>query len=104
MTKQSSWNKYKENFGKELTARCMSIINLAVERQLITKDEWENRFKDYCDDAGHSFVHYLEAIMAQNIDTFVTENEVMINNCDELNKRFKIKILSLKEMMMELKK
>jgi len=96
MTKQTSWKEYKKTFGDVLTAACLTVVSTSIKLKLITLSEWENRFKDYCDNAGHSFVHYLEANM-NGCDTFLTMNDIMLNNRKELNKRFKAQISSTED-------
>jgi len=93
-----------EQMDKFLEKERNRIISLAIKRKIITKEEWEKRFKFFTDEYGiNSFIHYLEAIML-NVEGFATLNEKMIKNKKELEKRFKVEIIGPKEMKGMVKK
>ena len=69
------------------------VATLSIKKGLITREEWENRFKNYRDEYGHSFLHYLTAVM-NGCDAFITFNKIMLDNKEELEGRFKVKIRS----------
>jgi hypothetical protein len=75
-----------------------AVVIRAIARGWITEKEWNTRFKNFRDDAGYSMIHYFEAKMSGKIGTFLTENPIMIENRDELEKRFGIKIMNMKEL------
>ena len=79
------------------------VVSRAVKLKIIKREEWDNRFKNYRDEYGHSFVHYLECIMSK-IDIFLTINPIMLKNKKELEERFGVKILSQKEAIKEIDK
>jgi hypothetical protein len=84
----------------ELVKDYENVVKAAIMMGLITEKEWNTRFKFYRDKAGYSFVHYLSCIMSiEKINTFCTENPIMLDNRDELQKRFKVTIVTLKELM-----
>ena len=76
------------------------IVCWAIKKGLITEEEWNTRFKNYRDNCGYSFIHYLEAKM-NKIDIFVTINPIMLDNREELQNRFNVKIQTLQEIMDE---
>jgi len=84
----------------ELEDKYKRIVCLAIDKELITEAEWNTRFKNYRDDCGYSFIHYLEAKM-NNIDRFVTVNPIMLDNRKELQNRFNVKIQTPQEIMDE---
>lgn len=87
-------NEYLEKVYEEVVSRAIGL-------KLIKRKEWDERFKDYRDEAGHSFVHYLECIM-NKIDIFLTLNPIMIENREELEKRFGVRIATPEELNKEL--
>lgn len=88
----------------ELVETYEDIIYRAIKQKLITLKEWNSRFKYFRDDTGYSFIHLLEGKMSGQINYFLTENPIMIENRNELEKRFKIKIMNMKEFAYETKK
>lgn len=78
------------------------VVSRAVRLKIIKRKEWDNRFKNYRDEYGHSFVHYLESIM-NNIEIFVTLNPIMFKYREELQKRFGVRITSPEELTEEIK-
>ncbi len=79
------------------------VVSRAVKLKIIKREEWDNRFKNYRDEYGHSFVHYLECIMSK-IDIFLTINPIMLKNKKELEERFGVRILSPEEAIKEIDK
>lgn len=88
-------------FGKFLEEKYEEVVSEAIKLKLIKRKEWNNRFKNYRDKFGHSFVHYLECIM-NKIDIFLTLNPIMLRNRDELQERFGVRILSPEEAIEEI--
>lgn len=86
------------NPAEDLIEDYKKEVKKAIEMNLITLDEWNMRFKFYRDDYGYSFIHYLNCIYFK-IDTFLTDNPIMLENRKELEKRFGVKIISSKEFL-----
>ena len=87
---------------KTLEQEYEKVVSRAVKLKLIKRKEWDNRFINYRDEYGHSFVHYLECIM-HKIEIFVTLNPIMFKHREELQKRFGVRIASIEELDEELK-
>ncbi len=87
-------NKFLEKQYKEIVSR-------AVKLKIMKRKEWNDRFKTYRDECGHSFVHYLECIR-NKIDVFLTTNPIMLRNRNELQERFGVRIASPEELHKEL--
>ena len=85
---------------KYLKQKYEEVVSRAIELKLIKREEWKNRFINYRDRYGHSFVHYLEAIMGK-MDVFLTLNSIMLRNREELEKRFGVRILTPEELNKE---
>lgn len=81
----------------ELESVYRSIVRRAIEKGLIAESDWNSRFKNYRDDVGYSMIHYLKAVMTGSINCFVTHNPLMLDNRAELEKKFKLKIMTAKE-------
>lgn len=80
------------------------IIKEAIERKLITRDEWNDEYCKYIDHYGiNSFLHYLEAVM-YNANAFITECAIMLEKRKSLEKRFGVKILKIEEVMKKYEK
>ena len=81
------------------------IYKMEVEKfinlKLITLEEWNSRFKNFRDEYGYSFIHYLESTINE-LDTFITNNPVMLENRKELEKRFGVKIRTPGELLIVL--
>ena len=90
---------------KFLEEKYEEVVSRAIKLKIIKREEWDNRFKNYRDEAGHSFVHYLECIMSKiNINIFLTLNPIMLKNKKELEKRFGVRILSPEDAIKEIEK
>ena len=92
--------KIKE-IDKILKVAYEEVVSRAIKLKLIKRKEWNDRFINYRDEVGHSFVHYLECIM-NKIEVFVTVNSIMLKNREELQKRFGVRIASPEELHKEL--
>ncbi len=92
-----------DKIDKFLEEKYEEVVSEAIKLELIKRKEWDNRFKNYRDEWGHSFVHYLECII-NKIDIFLTINPIMLKNKKELEKRFSVRILSPKEAIKEIEK
>lgn len=87
----------------ELKPTYIKVIQNAIQRGLITEKEWNSRFKNYRDKYGYSFVHYLECI-SNEIDNFITNNKIMLDNSDELFKRFGVRVCTIDDMVKEMER
>lgn len=86
---------YKLNLQKE------DILNQAIDEKILTKEEYKEKYEDmfYDDFGADSFLQYLNASMnTKDIDYFVTENLRLLNKREDIEKKFKLKIISLKEL------
>ena len=88
---------------KFLEEKYEEVVSRAIKLKIIKREEWDNQFKNYRDEFGHSFVHYLECIMSK-IDIFLTLNPIMLKNKKELEERFGVRILSPEEAIKEIEK
>ena len=93
----------RKMINKLLEKEYEKVVSRAVELKIIKREEWDNRFKNYRDEFGHSFVHYLECIMSK-INFFLTINPIMLKNKMELEERFGVRILSPEEAIKEIGK
>lgn len=84
----------------ELEADYRKEVQLLVDKEIITLEEWNTKYKDYRDDCGYSILHYFSAYL-NNIEVFVTLNPIMLENRDELVNKFKVRILTLEETFKE---
>lgn len=75
-----------------------SIVKKSIDKGIITRKEWDERFSDFKDEYGHSFVHYLNCIL-NKIDLFLTTCKIMIDNRQELKKRFGVEIILPEEFV-----
>jgi len=93
----------RKMINKLLEKEYEKVVSRAVKLKIIKREEWDNRFKNYRDEFGHSFVHYLECIMSK-INFFLTINPIMLKNKKELEERFGVRILSPEEAIKEIGK
>ena len=72
----------------------------AFNDKLITKEEYEKSYKDmFYDEFGFDgFSQYIDAVANSKGDCFVTLNKNLIKRRDELEKKFKLKIISTEEL------
>lgn len=101
------WPKILKKCGDKMMEKILKqeyekVVSRAVKLKLIKRKEWDDRFINYRDEYGHSFVHYLECIM-HKIEVFVTINPIMLKNKKELQNRFGVRIASPEELIEEIK-
>lgn len=77
-----------------------SKVNEFIRLGLITLDEWNTKFNAYRDDSGYSIIHYLTCVV-EKIDIFLTSNKIILENKQELEERFNVKILTPDEINKE---
>lgn len=84
----------------ELEKPYKDLVKKMINAKLITLEEWNTKYKDYRDSCGYSILHYFEAFLFE-IDSFITNNPLMLDNREELEKRFKVKIMTVEEALKE---
>lgn len=72
------------------------VASEAIGKGIITEDEWEEKFKYYKDGLEHSFVDYLVCIL-EGIEIFLTNSQILIENKEEFEERFGVKIVTTEE-------
>ena len=77
------------------------VVRKMIEADLITLKEWNSKLKTYRDDCGYSIIHYFEAYN-HKAGVFVTINPIMLDNREELEKRFGVKIRTPEELTKEI--
>lgn len=84
----------------KLASQYRAYVHSFILNKNITLEEWNSRFKNFRDDYGYSIIHYLESVV-NRLDMFITLNPIMIENKEELEKRFGVKIRTPEEMLKE---
>ena len=74
-----------------LIAPYKNIVRNMINKKKITVKEWNTKYKDYRDQYGYSIIHYFEAFRL-GMDTFVTTNRIMLEDKEDLQKRFGVMI------------
>lgn len=87
-----------QKIEKKLEEYYENTVNLAIRFGWITRKEWNNKFKHYRDEWGHSFIHLLECKM-HGVGNFLTTNKIMIKNRKYLIKRFGVNIMTPEELI-----
>ena len=89
---------YKMHLQKE------NILKQAFEENLFAESEYNEKYKDmfYDEFGSDSFIQYINAVMNAEIDFFVTGNERMLKNKEELKKRFGLEIASPEQILKKL--
>ncbi len=78
-----------------------AVLKQAYEEGLFTEKEYTEGYKDhFYDDYGcDSFIQYINAAMNAKVDCFVTLNERILQRRNELEERFKLKIIGSEEIL-----
>ena len=76
------------------------IIDTAIERGIITKEEVSVYVGKYFDEYGiDSFINYLSMLLGEpKMDAFMTLCEPLLKDKEKIEKRFGIKIITLGDM------
>ena len=92
--------KLLERLRYRLHQQKNKILKQAIEEKLITKEEYEKNYKDmFYDEFGFdSFLQYIDGVMNSKGDYFVSLNKNLLKRRSELEKRFKLKIISMEEL------
>ncbi len=85
----------------ELENEYRKQVQLLIDKKLITLKEWNTKYKNYRDSYGYSILNYFSAYLGKG-DIFMTTNEIMLDNRDELTKKFSVKILTPGEALKEM--
>lgn len=81
-----------------LIAPYKNTVRRMINENKITLKEWNSKYKNYRDDVGYSIIHLFEAHFHE-IEVFITINPIMLEDKDDLFKRFNVKVMTPKEMM-----
>jgi hypothetical protein len=90
-----------ENLKKSMHDNKEKILQEAFDRNILTKKEYEQKYKDYfygCHGAD-SFIDYLTVVLGDKDALFVTDNIRIIKRRNELEQRFSKKIISMEEYL-----
>lgn len=73
------------------------VIDLAIERKIITKKEIPIYIGKYFDEYGNdSFINYLSMLLGEpKMDAFMTLCEPLIKDKDKIEERFGVKIITI---------
>ena len=77
------------------------ILSEAFEKKLFTEQQYEENYKDqFYDEFGYDgFLQYIDGVMNADADYFVTENKNLIKRREEIESRFKLKIITSEELI-----
>lgn len=77
------------------------ILSEAFEKNLFTQREYEEDYKDkFYDEFGYDgFLQYIDGVMNADADYFVTENKNLIKRREEIQPKFKLKIITSEELI-----
>ena len=81
----------------ELEHKYKAYVHAFINSGKFTLEEWNSRLKYFRDDVGYSIIHYFEAV-TNMVDIFLTFTKEMLENRDELEKRFGVKIRTPEEL------
>ncbi len=84
----------------ELEHEYRAYVHSFISNGNFTLEEWNSRLKYFRDDVGYSIIHYFEAVV-NRLDIFVTFTKKMLENREELEKRFGVKIRTPEEFLKE---
>ena len=92
--------RFLERLRFKMRAHQNRILKEAFNKKIITEEEYENNYKDmFYDEFGFDgFLQYLDGVMNAKADYFVTLNKNLIKRRDELERKFKLKIISPEEL------
>lgn len=92
--------KFLERLRYKLHAQQNRILKEAFRKRIITKEDYEADFKDmFYDEFGFDgFLQYIDGVMNANADYFVTLNKNLIKRKEELERKFKLKIIAPEEL------
>lgn len=92
--------KFLERLKYKMHAQQDRILKEAFSKRIITKDEYESNYKDmFYDEFGlDGFLQYIDGVMNAKADYFVTLNKNLIKRKEELERKFKLKIIAPEEL------
>ena len=99
MSKEEA-EKFLERLRYKFHLQQDRILKEAFSKKILTKEEYEGNYKDmFYDEFGFdSFLQYIDGVMNANADYFVTLNKNLIKRKEELERKFKLKIITLEEL------
>lgn len=90
-----------QRFRYALDKQKTRILNDAFGKNLFTQQEYDKNYKDrFYDEFGYDgFLQYIDGLMNADADYFVTENKNLIKRREEIESRFKLKIITSSELI-----
>jgi hypothetical protein len=82
----------------ELEEEYRRTIQKFIDSGILTLEEWNTKYKFYRDKYGYSMISLLECVFF-NIDLFITENLLILQDRKDLEKRFGIRIKNAQEIL-----
>ncbi|MBI2559265.1 hypothetical protein HYW20_08140 [Candidatus Woesearchaeota archaeon] len=92
--------KFLERIRNKLHEHQKKVLEEAYAKKLFSKEGYEADFKDmFYDEFGFDgFLQYIDGVMNANADYFVTVNQNLLKKKEELETRFKLKIINPEEL------
>ena len=90
-----------QRFRQALHKQKARILSEAFEKNLFTQQEYEKNYKDqFYDEFGYDgFLQYIDGTMNADADYFVTENKNLIKRREEIESKFRLKIITSEELI-----
>ena len=90
-----------QRFRLALHKQKARILGESFEKKLFTQEEYEKNYKDrFYDEFGYDgFLQYIDGAMNADADYFVTENKNLIKRREEIQSKFKLKIITSEELI-----
>ena len=100
-TPKEEQERLMQRFRFVLNEQKTRILSEAFEKNLFTQQEYEEDYKDrFYDEFGYDgFLQYIDGVMNANADYFVTENKNLIKRREEIQSKFKLKIITSLELI-----
>lgn len=89
-----------DKLKQELTSMKQQIVATALMRNILTVEDLPKYIGKYIDEYGiDSFINYLSMLLGEpKIDSFLTLCEPLIKDKEKIEKRFGIKIITMKDL------
>lgn len=97
---QQQREELAERLKRKMHEHAQEVLAQAFKKGVLSEKEYTKKYKDrfYGNHGIDSFIDYLNAAMNSKADSFVTDNERLLRAREELQQRFKLKILSLQDV------
>lgn len=89
--------KRKTNQEKFIESRYKMILIEAYEKNLISRQEWENKLKELKEECGYCFLDYLYASIKKR-SFFISSNKNLLKHKKHLKARFNVEIITPREI------